>query len=162
MQELSSWPDEVMEKSSEQLLDRHEVGTAVLCCIDFRFRKQLPEALFVTFGADEYDEIKLAGGAKNVSSPDKPGRREAALDDIRLAVEKHRAKKIILLTHQNCGKYAAEGYAFTDPEAERAFHEKELRLAGDVAFSHFSDADISLGYVWVDKDDIVRIDRIKP
>ena len=162
MKELHSWPDDIMAGSTKKLLERHEVGTVVVTCMDFRFRKQLPNAIFLAFGVDDYDEIKLAGGAKNIVSPDKEGRRVAIFDDIRIALEKHRAKKIILLTHQNCGKYAAEGYAFTDPDAERIFHEKELRLAGDITFSHFMDAEILLGYMHVDREETVRIDQIKP
>ena len=161
MKELSSWPDDTMASSAKKLLEQHEVGTVVVTCMDFRFRKQLPNAIFLTFGVEDYDEIKLAGGAKNIVSPDKEGRQVAVFDDIRIALEKHRAKKIILLTHQNCGKYAAEGYVFTDPEAERIFHEKELRLAGDITFSRFMDAEILLGYAWVDPEEKILIDRIK-
>lgn len=150
-----------MAQAAEKLLELHEVGAIVLSCMDFRFRKQLPEAIFAALGIDDYDEIKLAGGAKNIASPNKPGRLETVLDDIRLALEKHRVRKIVLLNHQNCGKYGSEGYTFIDAESERMFHEKELRLAGDVAFSHFSDAEIITGYAWIDKDDTVKIDRIK-
>ncbi len=162
MKELHSLPDDTMADSAKKLLEKHEVGTVVVTCMGFRFRKQLPNAIFQTFGIDDYDEIKLAGGAKNIASPDKEGRRAAIFDDIKLALEKHRAKKIILLTHQNCGKYAAEGYTFTDPDAERIFHEKELRLAGDITFSHFMDAEILIGYMRVDREETVRIDQIKP
>lgn len=158
----SSWPEDAMVNVQKKLLGQHEVAAVVVACMDFRFREQLPHAIFLSFGVNKYDEIKLAGGAKNISSPDKDGRRETVFDDVRLAVEKHRAKKIILLTHQNCGKYAAQGYAFTDPDTERVFHEKELRLAGDITFSHFMDAEILLGYAWVDHDDTVRIDQVKP
>lgn len=167
MKDLPSWPDDDMTRDSKKLLEEHQVSTVVVACMDFRFRDDIDdpkftEAVFVAFGVEKFDEIKLAGGAKNISSPDKPGRRETVLDDIRLAVEKHRARKIILLNHQNCGKYASEGYAFTDPETERVFHEKELRLAGDVTFSHFMDAEILLGYAWVDQDDTLHISQVKP
>ena len=162
MKEPQSSPHKAMSAKEEKLLAKHEVGTVVVACIDFRFRKQLPNAIFQTFGVDDYDDPKLAGGAKNIASPDDDGRRKAILDDIALALDKYRAKQILLLNHQNCGKYAAEGHVFTDSGDERAFHEKELRLAGDITFSHFHDAKILLGYVWVDHDDTVRIDQIKP
>lgn len=171
MKELRFLPDDVMAdvimaQTPKKLLEQHEVGAVVISCMDFRFRKQLSDAIFQTFGIEDYDEIKIAGGAKNIASPDKPGRFETALDDILLAVKKHGARKVVLLTHQNCGKYAEAKYVFTDPEIERVFHERELRLAGDILFSRLmdaeSDAEILLGYAFVDKDNAVLIDHIKP
>ncbi|MDO8500113.1 MAG: hypothetical protein Q7S66_05695 [bacterium] len=133
----------------------------MVSCIDFRFRRQLPDAIFQAFSIDDYDDIKLDGGAKNIVFPDDEGRRKALLDDIFSSLKAHQAKQILLLNHQNCGKYASEGRVFTDSGEERAFHKKELRLAGDITFRHFPDAKILLGYAWVDHDDIVRVDQIK-
>lgn len=154
-----------MTQHTKKLLEQHEVGTVVVSCMDFRFRRRLLDAMMKDLGVDECDEIKLAGGAKNIASPNKSGRFESVLDDLMLAVKKHGARRIVLLTHQNCGKYVEANYVFTDPDTERIFHERELRLAGDILFRHLAgdhtDVEIILGYMWVDKDDMVRIDRVR-
>lgn len=166
MRALHSSPLEVMEKDKMTLLERHKVDTVLLTCMDFRFRDSrqraaFSEAVFKAFGVEDFDEIRLAGGAKNISSPDKPGRLETALDDLRLAVEKHHARRIVLITHQNCGKYAADGYVFTGSETERVFHERELRLAGNIVFRHFPEGEILLGYALVGDGDIIRVEPVK-
>ncbi|MBI2639385.1 MAG: hypothetical protein HYW90_00625 [Candidatus Sungbacteria bacterium] len=155
-----------MQHDKVKLLERHEVGAVLLTCMDFRFRDSCRRAAFSgavlkAFDIGDFDEIRLAGGAKNISSPDKPGRLETALDDLRLAVGKHHARRIVLITHQNCGKYAADGYVFTDSETERVFHERELRLAGNIVFRHFPETEILLGYARLDDDDTIHVERVK-
>lgn len=147
-----------------KLLDRHEAAAVVHGCMDFRFMSGILDAIFETFGLrwGDYDPVLLAGGAKNISSPDEEGEQKVVLKSIRIAVEKHYAGRIVLLTHQNCGAYELAGHTFTNPDEERAFHEKELRLAGDIMFRHFPQAQIQLGYVYVDGNDTVRIDPVKP
>ena len=147
-----------MSSEPTDILSQHEVGTVVLTCIDFRFREFVVPLIRNTFGIDSWDEIKLAGGAKNISMPGKEGRRETTLDDIGLAVSAHHASTIILLTHQNCGKYAVEGHTFDDPAAERAFHEKELDNAGEIVKKAFPSAKVKLGYVHIDQNGAVKID----
>ena len=144
----------------QTILNQHDVGAVVLACIDFRFRSDLPNAIQTAFGIDGYDEIKLAGGAKNLSRPGKPGRQETVLDDIGLALGAHHAHTILLLNHQNCGKYASEGHSFPSQDEERSFHLSELRTAGTTARAHFPTATILLGYTYVDDADAVRIERI--
>jgi len=155
-----------MRSENRQLVAEHHPEAIVVSCIDWRFRDNitdaaLTKAVFVSFGVERFFEIRMAGGAKNIASPDRPGRLETILDDLRLALKKG-IKKIILLNHGNhCAKYAEDKYDFTDPDTERVFHEKELRLAGDILFSHFPEAEILLGYAFLDKDDKVVIDRIR-
>lgn len=146
--------------TSGRILDQHEVGAAVVACIDFRFRENLASAIHTTFGIDAYDEIKLAGGAKNFSRPGKSGRHETALHDLELAINAHHAHTVILLTHQNCGKYASEGHSFTDADEERKFHIVELLTAGEVVRTQFPSVIVLLGYTYVDDNDVVRIERI--
>ena len=147
-------------ESGGNIFDQHDVGAVVLACIDFRFRHVFPNAIRTTFGIDAYDEIKLAGGAKNLSRPGKPGRQETALDDLGLAVSAHHAHTILLLNHQNCGKYASEGHSFSNQNEERSFHASELRTAGETARTHFSNIAILIGYVFVDDSNRVQIERV--
>ena len=149
-------------EATPKILEQHRVDTVILACIDFRFREGLTPAIREAFNIDAWDEIKLAGGAKNISMPGKDSRREAVLDDLNLAVAAHHANTIILLNHQNCGKYASEGNTFDDRGTEHAFHEKELKEAGNVARQKFSNIKILLGYAYVDPTNAVRIEKIEP
>lgn len=151
-----------MTQHPPHILNQHEVDSAVVACIDFRFRGHLPEAIRKAFGVEHWDQIKLAGGAKNISMPGKKARMETVLDDIGLAISAHNAKTIILLNHQNCGKYAAEGHVFADPGAERTFHGQELRRAGGIVENAFPKANVRLGYVFVNSEGIVEIEPVKP
>jgi len=79
----------------------HRYDAVILACIDDAiyeflnqfFRKELKL---------HCDEVKLAGGAKNLI--ERGPRREAALEDIALSIDKHKVGTIILVNHENCGK----------------------------------------------------------
>lgn len=43
----------------KKLLDQHTTDTAVVGCIDFRFREHFPKAIADTFGITEFDDIRL-------------------------------------------------------------------------------------------------------
>ncbi len=143
-----------------RILSLHTVETVVVNCIDFRFREGAVRALKDAFGITAYDEIKLAGGAKNLSMPVKEGRREAVCDDVALAIGAHRATRVVLLNHENCGKYASEGHAFDDSKKEHAFHAEELRRAGAQVRARHPRAEVLLGFLSVDSDESIRIEVI--
>ncbi len=149
-----------MATHPKKLLAVHEVENVVVACIDFRFRHALHDAIKEAFGIDHYDEIKLAGGAKNCSLPGVEARREVVRDDVALALEKHKAQRIILLNHENCGKYAAEGHAFEHFPDEKAFHHNELLVAGDWAKKHFPKAEVRMGFVYVEGEEKVKIEEV--
>ena len=139
----------------KNILSEHEVSTVVLNCIDFRFRSGAPTALKKTFGVDTYDEIKLAGGAKNVATPGRSeARRVVVMEDIDLAIKAHHATRVILLNHQNCGKYASEGSKFTDMGAERTFHQEELARAAAIVQGSYPFAEVRTGFMYVEDDGV--------
>ena len=148
-------------ETTTRILDQHQVGAVVLACIDFRFREGLAGAIREAFHIDAWDEVKLAGGAKNISMPRKEGRAETAFDDLALAISAHHAHTVILLNHQNCGKYAAEGHIFSDIISEQAFHTLELKKAGDITRKRFPAAIVLLGYASADPNDRIVIHPIK-
>lgn len=134
--------------STNAFLDRDRADAVVVSCMGFRFVSQTEAAVQKAFNVTEIDLIRLAGGAKNLSSPGIKSRRRAVISDIALAIESHHVEKIILLNHQSCGKYAAEGLKWerSQSEAERAFHHQELRRAGEYARRKFPQIEILLGY----------------
>lgn len=145
----------------ENILSRHKVETVVISCIDFRFRPGTAHALKETFGIDDYDIIELAGGGGNFVSFGKEARREIIFDDVALAINAHQVSRVIILTHQNCGKYSEEGHTFADFAAERKFHQKELRGAGSVLQARFPFLEIKLGFMYVDQDNLIKIEEVR-
>lgn len=141
-----------------EILDQHTTDAAVLACVDFRFWKGLPGAVQETFGVTNYDDVKIAGGAGNLLAFGQE-RKQTTLDDLELAVKGHQVGKLILLTHQTCGKYASIGQAFDDAAKELAFHTEQLHQAGDIARAAFPDVEVLLGFAHVAGNTIV-IDQI--
>ena len=137
--------------STREFYENETTDSVVITCVSFRFRPHTEMAVQETFGIGNYDLISLAGGAKSISSPGIRSRRRAVLSDIDLVIEKHKVGKIILLNHQTCSKYAAEGISFgaSEREAERQFHHGELREAGRRMGLKFPNVTVLLGYMHV-------------
>ncbi len=139
----------------EGVKGRHAVEAVVVSCMDFRLYSgdlsaNLFRAIRETFAIGDFDILTTAGGAKNTA---------ALLEDIGLALEKHHAKKVILLNHENCGKYASEGIVFSveEKEKEKEFHAKELANAAKIVKERFPGADVITGYAVFKNDNSISI-----
>lgn len=107
---------------------RHELPEAlVLTCIDFRFHNKLKEAI-AKLKIKNYDLMSLAGGAKNLASPKKSEYQKTVLDNIKLAADLHKIKKVILVNHIDCGAYGGSGQ-HKNLREEIVFHKSELKKA---------------------------------
>ncbi len=145
---------------------RHAVEAVVVSCMDFRlYSGDLSANLFrtirETFSVGDFDILTIAGGARNVDQPSSPERRTVLFEDIQMALEKHRASKIIFLTHENCGKYASEGIIFKDCEEEKRFHAKELAEVLKPARERFPNATVKAGYVIFKNENSISIEEVK-
>jgi carbonic anhydrase len=111
-----------------------EKVSIVLSCIDYRFWPDALPLLEQKFG--EFDLIELAGGSKNLSSPTVEADRTAVLESIKVSVELHGAKQIILTNHIDCGAYGgSEKFKTLDEKVN--FHKSELEKAGNVVIKSF-------------------------
>src|SRR3974377_1240168 len=83
---------------------RYICDAAVVWCFDNRFdigfRKFLKR-----IGVAYADPIKVAGGAKCLASPDEAADREFVLKQIRVSMELHKTKRVVLMLHSDCGAY---------------------------------------------------------
>ena len=131
----------------------------VVSCMDFRLHQEVLTVLNRQFGIVQPDLLTHAGGAKSFSSPENMSRKFNLQHDIQLAIKAHSVQRILLLTHECCGKYAEEGRHFKCPNEERDFHFAELRKAGDYAQSFFREQTIIMGYVRF-KDNSVYIEQV--
>ena len=110
---------------------KYHCDAAVLWCFDHRFdlgfRKFLKRIGVVTS-----DPIKVAGGAKCLSSPEREADREFVLDQIRKSVRLHGTTRAILMVHSDCGAYGGLEARFGgDTRAEAKHHEAELQRAAE-------------------------------
>lgn len=105
----------------------------VVHCIDFRLQKYLDAWLQERFGHGNFDRVSLAGSVFDFYS---------VLKQIDISNDLHRIKKVILINHENCGAYGAEGnYARHKTDLEKA----ERKLEG-----FFPHLDVEIYYLHLD------------
>ncbi len=68
--------------------------------MDYRLQKYLNEWLDKSPASGNYDRVAIAGGAQDIYS---------VLKHVELAVRLHKIRKVILINHEDCGAYGAEG-----------------------------------------------------
>ncbi|HEY4903012.1 MAG TPA: carbonic anhydrase [Candidatus Sulfotelmatobacter sp.] len=111
---------------------RYHCDAAILWCFDNRFDMGFRKFL-KRIGVVNSDPIKVAGGAKSLSSPENESDRGFVLEQIRISIRLHGTKKVILMVHSDCGAYGGLDGGFRgDAKAEATHHEKELRRAAAV------------------------------
>lgn len=73
-----------------------------------------------------FDPVFIAGGAKSLAAPEKPEDKDFVLRQIEKSIVLHKAAKIILMTHSDCGAFGGlQGFG-NNKEAEFARHEEVL------------------------------------
>jgi carbonic anhydrase len=109
--------------------ERYLCDAAILWCFDSRFELGFRKFL-KRIGVKNSDPIKIAGGAKSLTSPEQAADREFVLDQIRMSMQLHGTRRVILMVHSDCGAYGGLAGAFAgDATAEAAHHLAELQLA---------------------------------
>jgi len=101
---------------------------AVVCCYDHRFEPALRKLLKRT-GVAHPDQIRLAGGAKCLATPDRESDREFVLEQIRKSIRLHGTDRVVLMLHSDCGAYGGLAAFGGDAQAEARHHADELQRA---------------------------------
>src|SRR5436190_21562026 len=108
--------------------ERYASDAAVVWCFDnrfdLRFRKFLKRK-----GVMFTDPIKIAGGAKSLSSPALESDREFVLEQIRTSMRLHFTKRVILMLHSDCGAFGGLDHFGGDTAAEAEHMRVELHRA---------------------------------
>jgi carbonic anhydrase len=125
--------------SFESSPEHYHADACIVWCFDDRFYKVL-KGYGKEKGAKHIDLVKVAGGAKALAvSPSEPSpERDFLLNQIKTSIRLHGAKRIILMTHRDCGAYGGSK-AFADSDAERAAHEAQLAAARDFVAAELPD-----------------------
>jgi len=115
--------------------DDHHCQALVLLCIDFRFWQATLRFVKNQLKIKSFDILALAGGAKSLAclavrraSSTKKIYQRTVLDNIKISIQLHQIKKIILVNHQDCGAYGGS-QQFKSLKKEITFHQKELQKA---------------------------------
>jgi carbonic anhydrase len=113
--------------------DKYQCDAAIVWCFDNRFELGFQKFL-KRIGVMHCDPIKVAGGAKNLASPEQESDRQFVLDQIRKSMRLHGTQRAILMVHSDCGAYGGLAHAFGgDTRAEAAHHKVELQKAAACA-----------------------------
>ena len=112
----------------------------VVWCFDARFTDLLDELLVAKHWRN-IDLIKVAGGAKALSSPENAEERNFILGQIAKSITLHKAARVALMVHAECGAYSKH---FDDPKEERLFYESEAKKAGDIIRAFLAKGNLSI------------------
>jgi carbonic anhydrase len=108
--------------------EKYHCDAAIVWCFDNRFELGFRKFL-KRIGVVNSDPIKVAGGAKCLSSPDQESERQFVLEQIRKSMRLHSTRRVILMLHSDCGAYGGLASFGDDPAAERLHHRDELARA---------------------------------
>jgi carbonic anhydrase len=109
--------------------EKYHCDAAVIWCFDNRFELAFRKFL-KRIGVINSDPIKIAGGAKCLTSPDHESDREFVLEQIRKSIRLHGTKRVILMLHSDCGAYGGLAGGFGgDACAEAENHRRDLLTA---------------------------------
>jgi hypothetical protein len=76
-------------------MEKHTCSAVVVRCMDYRLDKLISK-LLKDINVESYDIVSLAGATKNSI---------VVIENIKLSVQLHSAKRVILIHHEDCGAY---------------------------------------------------------
>ena len=112
---------------------KHITDSIVVHCIDFRFQEYLDGWLSENLGHGNYDRVSYAGSVLDF---------DTVFEQIKISERLHEIKQVILINHEDCGAYGAEG------TYER--HQKDLLAAKEKVLGSFPHLNVSLLYLRLD------------
>lgn len=111
----------------------HNCEVAVVTCIDFRLQEYIDNWIKQKFGTRNHDRIAWAGGVKNL---------DLILGQIEISYKLHHIKNVVLINHEDCGAYGAEGtpqkYAEDLKNAKAKILEKFPDVAVETYYLHLN------------------------
>jgi carbonic anhydrase len=138
----------------------HACDAVVLACIDFRFWKETMKFVEEELGIKSYDFPKLPGAAKAINECE--NEVDVPMKCIGVPCDLHRASKIVIINHADCGAYGGARQFNGDIEAEQRFHEGELKRAKEKIAKLYPDKKIILAYAkLVDGGGSIEFIRVK-
>lgn len=114
-------------------MDQHTCDALVVFCIDFRFQKYIREWLDKNMANKTFDYVGFAGSTKDL---------DTVLKQLVISVQLHDIKQVILIHHEGCGAYGAEGSAQRHTidlrKAKKAISERYPHLTVNLYYLHLN------------------------
>jgi hypothetical protein len=120
----------------------YRADACVITCFDARFDPALRKFL-KRRGIAVYDHIKIPGSAKALGAPESEPDRDFVLRMIRTSMRLHRAERVLMFGHNDCGAY---------PGAPPETVTTDLRLAAE--FLRVAEPSLTVEYYFHDFDGI--------
>lgn len=114
---------------------KHTCDAIVISCIDFRFQKFIRRWIDTNLTDKTFDYVGFAGGSKDLNT---------ILNQIDISVKLHDIKQVVLLNHEDCGAYGAQG----TPEK----HKEDLLKAKETILEKYSNLTVNLFYLHLNGD----------
>ena len=122
---------------------------AVLCCFDHRISRAVRKFLKKQ-GIENPDMIIVAGGAKTLASPRNDFEQDFILEQVRMSIRLHQAKRVLVMSHSDCATYGGLAHFKGDREAEAVHHRAELLRAADLVTANFPGVSVEPYFVKFD------------
>lgn len=108
--------------------EHYQADALIIGCIDDRFSSSL-EKFMEMQGFKNKDVVKVAGGAKALTgSPSDPD-FSFLMKQIQTSLNLHNPKKVIIVTHSDCGAYGGLSAFGNDSKLEMDKHSNDLLRA---------------------------------
>lgn len=121
-------------------MSQHNCENALVQCIDFRFREATERFATKLFGTPDFDLYSWPGSAKKIADD---AVREILLGQISVTADLHNAKKLVFVSHTDCGAYGGKD-AFESADAEREKLTNDLRKAREIINGSFPSIEVEL------------------
>lgn len=109
------------------MASKKEIGLA-LSCIDYRLFDATIELLKKQCCVDAFDHTILAGASLGYNQHEYKCWPKTFIDHVKLAIELHHIKKIVVIDHEDCGAYKLFYPKLEHkPECERHYHIKNVK-----------------------------------
>jgi hypothetical protein len=120
----------------DSLAEAYVADAAVLFCFDYRISTAVRKFL-KRQGIERADMIVVAGGAKTLASPRNDFERDFILEQVRLSIGLHHARRVLVMSHSDCATYGGLEHFKGDHAAEAEHHREELLRAGELLTVNF-------------------------
>lgn len=126
--------------------EAYVADAAVLCCFDQRIRLATNKFL-KRRNILKPDMIVVAGGAKTLASPRNDFERDFILEQVRLSIQLHRARRMILMSHSDCATYGGLAAFQGNLQVEAAHHKEELQRGTNLLGEKFPELSVEPYFV---------------
>ena len=147
-----------MAKRNRKAGEHYTADAVVVWCFDYGFTPALDE-LKEKLGLRVIDLVSVAGGAKNLLPTADKSDRDFVLGQIDDSNRLHHTKRVILMTHSDCGAFGGLSAFGDDARKEKESHMALLSQARGVVANYFSKVQgLSVEIYFCDFKDCHKVD----